>query len=104
MITPVCHTDVRYVGSSYVVRGHSLSCVVWSQPVLKSNFFLCLLLSYNFLLLYLFHIVAESTHENRVPGELTEVAAGKLEDLCCDAVLLHQGLLKQRHQISSSNQ
>ena len=50
-------------------------------------------------LLHLFHIMAESTHEARVPGELTQVAAGELEDLSCNAVLLHQRLLNQMCQI-----
>ena len=48
--------------------------------------------------MYLFHIMAESTHEDGVSSELTEVAAGELEDLSCDAVLLHQRFLEQRHK------
>ena len=44
--------------------------------------------------------MAESTHEDRVPGELTQIAAGQLEDLGCDAVLFHQRLLNQERQIS----
>ena len=48
--------------------------------------------------IYLFHIMAESTHEHGVSSELTEVAARELEDLSCDAVLLHQRFLDQRHK------
>ena len=51
-------------------------------------------------LCHLFDIMAESTHEDRVPGELAQIAAGQLEDLGCDAVLLHQRLLNQRRQTS----
>ena len=51
---------------------------------------------------HLFHIMAEATHEDRVPCKLTEVAAGELEDLGRDAVLLHQRLLQQRHHITWS--
>ena len=97
IIRPVCHTDVWNISSSYVIGCHSLCCVVWSQPVLKWK------INFGFLfpvcLLHLFHIMAESTHETRVPGELTQVAAGELEDLSCNAVLLHQRLLNQMRQI-----
>ena len=37
--------------------------------------------------------MAETAGEDRVPGQLAEVAAGELEDLRGDAVLLHEGLL-----------
>ena len=47
--------------------------------------------------------MAEPTHKDRVPGELTQIAAGQLEDLGCDAVLFHQRLLNQRGHISRHN-
>ena len=95
-LAPVCHTDVGYIGSSYVVGGDTLSCVVWSQPVLKQN----ILFGFFFLSVpHLFDLMAESAHEDRVPGELAQIAAGELEDLGCDAVLLHQRLLNQMRQI-----
>ena len=96
IVIPVGHTDIRYVGSGYVVWGNTLGSVVWPEPMLKLEDFLWFP---SFVPPNLFHIMAEATHEDGVPCKLTEVAAGELEDLGRDAVLLHQRLLQQRHQI-----
>ena len=43
--------------------------------------------------------MAKATHEDTVPGKLTQVTARELEDLRRDAVLLHQGLLERKASI-----
>ena len=43
--------------------------------------------------------MAKATHEDTVPGKLTQVTARELEDLRRDAVLLHQGLLERKASV-----
>lgn len=39
------------------------------------------------------YLIREGALQHAVPGDLTHVAGAELEDLSCDGVLLHQGLL-----------
>lgn len=39
------------------------------------------------------YLMRHATLQNTVPGDLTHVAGAELEDLGCDGILLHQGLL-----------